>query len=436
MATQVGEIQRTTSAVSTLFHDNFVNEVKSLLKYMDPFAELFSEMGPGGYSFSGTQITSALDDNAAVDFQGTDGYHPDSSYFEPFEWSATCARAYLRRAADEFIVHLGQGNGVYQNYEERLTAQALDAVRRKVGFHVHGSANATVATFVSRTSSTILVVDAGLGHAGQDPTHWLYVGAVLALLNANSSHTTIGVAKVASWTFDSATGQATITFASAIDSGSDGADGDPLVFATSDDSSANNYGVERGYAPNGALNIFDPNESQSTFQGVTLSSHTKWDPARKVSYDWGHVELTEFAEQVAVESNMPVSTESHVVTMHTGAKIEVAKGLLQYQQQSNLGRELQGGWKTVRVGEYDLLASPYHIWDVAYFVDPDSIHVVEPFEPQIWVPDGSEKNRIPDYDGWEWVIRWYGQRLTTTRNRLGVITGIANPNKYNFRPNV
>lgn len=342
---------------------------------------------------------------------------------------------YLRRGADNYLVELGQGNGVYENYEDRLMSQAMDAVERKTGFHVHGSANATVCTFVSRTDADTLVVDAGLGHAGQNPVDFVAPGSVLALLDAGSAFATIGVAKVSSITFDSSNGQATINFASDIDTGSAGEDGDPLVFATSDDSTANNYVVERGLAPNGLLNLIDPNQDQSTFQGVTIASNPRFDATRFTSTDWGHVEARKFMTQLSASSNMQVSPESHVMTMHPGAEIELAKGLLNFQQQENLGRTLEGGWETVRVAGFDVLSDPYHLWDVVYFIDSDSIHVIEPVPPEIWAGDGAQKARIADYDGYEWFIRAYHQRITTTRNRLGAIIGVANPDKYDFTVN-
>ena len=136
-----------------------------------------------------------------------------------------------------------------------------------------------------------------------------------------------------------------------------------------------------------------------------------------------------FLAQIAAKSNSPVSAQSHTLTMQTGAKIELAKELLAFQQAAQLGRVLEGGWTSVRIGEFDILDDMYHIQDVVYALCPEDIHVVDlDGEPAVWAGDGSEFLRLSDYDGKEWFLRHYVQRFASRRNRCGALTGVTNPN--------
>jgi len=186
------------------------------------------------------------------------------------------------------------------------------------------------------------------------------------------------------------------------------------------------------------MDIMDPDAAATTLLGLSESTYVRWAPQVRASSDWGHVELMEFVEEISAKSNSEVNAQSHVITMQNGVRIELAKDLLPYQQQSNLGRTLQGGWQTVRVGEFDVVASHYHLQDVVYCLCPEDLHVVDlDGEPSVWAGDGSQFSRIANYDGAEWFIRHYVQRFASRRNNMGSLTGVSNPNaeRYNAHPN-
>lgn len=433
----VSDLQRTAANISTLVHENYQNEVLPWVKHIDPMAGLFESIGDGGYSLVGETLNIAAEDDFSGGFMGTDGYLPNHQYTPNVELSTTAKRLYVRRAADNFLRKLADTPGAYEQFFARLNKQMLDAAKRGTAFHVHGSTNATVCTFVSRTSATVLVVDAGYGHAGTAPAQFIAeAGQYMALLDASNSYATIGAAEVSSVTYNTSGTTATITFATDIDTSSTGADGDPLVFATSSDSSAANYVPERGYAPLGLLDIIDPDDSISTLMGLAESASTRWNPVRRASSDFGHVEIMEFLAEIAAKSQSEVSTSSHVITMQEGVYIELAKDLLPYQQQSNLGRTLEGGWKAVKVGEFDCLKSAYHLHDVVYAICPEDLRVVNLSELSTFAEDGSQFDRIVDYDGVEWFMSAYLNRFPVRRNRLGALTGVTNTNhnRYSAHP--
>ncbi len=433
MASQVTYIDRTAANISTLVHENYYNEVKPWLDHLDPVAAVFESIGDDGYSLIGEKLQFGADAQFQMQFMGTDGYLPDHTGFDPVEPSTTPARLYKRTAADNFLLALAVRPGAYEDFFARLNFQMLDSVKRGTGFHVHGSKEAKVCTFVSRTSATVLVVDAGYNHASTSPTMFVDDGVVMALTDANMSDATIGTAAVSSVAHNTSPTTATVTFATDIDTSSTGADGDPLVFSTSVSSSANNYVTEQDNAPNGLGDIIDADANNTTFMGVSESTYARWTPHRLASSDFGHIELMEFMEQIAARSNSEVTAGSHIMTCQNGVKIELAKDLLAYQSQYELGRTLRGGWQTVMIGEHELITSHYHWHDVLYCLCPEELHVVDlDGEPSVWSGDGSQFNRIADYDGKEWFLRHYVQRFCSRRNNMGALTGITNTNAQRY----
>lgn len=430
---KIANVDRAASDISTLVHENYVNEVKPWLDHISPLAGLFNSLGDGGYSLVGEKIQFARDYTYRGGFMGTDGYLPEPEAVDPLELQFTPARLYARSAVDNFLAASAVRPGAYEEFSARLMTQMWDAVERGTTRHIHGGSDATVCTFSSRTSATVLVVDAGYGYAGASPAMFLEPGMTLALLDASSSYATIGVAKIDSIDYDTSATTATITFASDIDTSSTGADGDPLVFATTNDSSDSHFVTERNNAPLGLLDIIDPNDDLTAYGGLTESSWQRINPIRRASSDFGHIEIMEFLAEIEAKSNSPVSAQSHVLTMQKGAEIELAKELLGFQQQAELGRTLQGGWQAVRIGQFDVLSDPYHIPDVVYALAPEDLFVVDlDGEPEVWAGDGSPFQRLTDYDGKEWFIRHYVNRFAGRRNNMGALTGVSNPNKQRY----
>lgn len=441
---QVANIDRTQANISTLVHTNYVNEVKPWLTHISPLAGLFSEIGPGAYTLIGKELTFAADNKFRGGFMGTDGYIPEPETVDPVNLTTTPARLYASSAVDNFLAALAVKPGAFEDFSARLVDQQWDAVDRGTTFHIHGGSAATKCVVTSRTSSTVVVVEDGYGFDGAQPTMFLDEGMTLAALDATDSYAVLASAKISSIAHNTSATTATITFASTIEGSGTIAAGDLLVSATRVVASAaaaaadSAFVTERSKAPLGLLDIIDPADAQTTYLGLTESSTPRVLPVRRASSDFGFVEIMEFLEEIAAKSNSPVSAQSHVLTMQSGVKIELAKELLPYQQQAQLGRTLQGGWQTVRVGEFDLLTDMYHVPDVVYAICPEDVHVVDlDGEPAVWAGDGSEFQRMTDYDGKQWFIRHYTQRFASRRNRLGALTGVVNPNKerYSAQPN-
>lgn len=438
---KVANIDRTTTNISTLVHENYVNEVKPWLAHNSPLAGLFSQIGDGGYSLIGKKLVIAADNSYRMGFMGTDGYIPEPVAVDPVNLEFTPARLYASGAVDNFLAALAVKPGAFEQFTDRLTDQMMNAVERGTSFHIHGGSAATLCLVSSRSSATVVVVKDGFGVTGVSPTMFMEPGMICASLDADGALAVLGAAAVSSIarrTTATATAQTdTVTFASSIEGGGTIAAGDVIVQATSGTTTDAHFVTERSKAPLGLLDIIDPADALTTYGAATESSTPRINPYRTASSDFGFVEIMEFLAAIGASSNSAVSAQSHVLTMQEGVKIELAKELLPYQQQNQLGRELNGGWKTVRIADFDLLSDPNHLPFVMYALCPEDLHVVDlDGEPEVWAGDGNQFQRMTDYDGKQWFLRHYVQRFASRRNRLGALTGISNANfnKYAAQP--
>lgn len=428
---QVGNISRTASGdgVANLVQENFAAGVVPHINHLSPVAGLFENLDSGRYTLTGKELVIFTEQDPMLNFMGTDGYLPDAQEIDGARLKTTPARLYSRGAIDHFVEALTQANA-FEDQFSRVQRQIMEGIERKTTFHIHGSSAATVATFVSRTNATTIVVDAGYGVAGAPSGLFIERGAVLALLDANDSYSVIGVARVQSKQDNTpSAGQTTVVFESDIDTSSEGADGDPLVFATSTSTSATNFVTERNRAPLGLVDIMDPFNANTTHLNLSETTYPRWEPTRITSSDFGFNEIMSLQYRIAARSQMPVNEGTHVLTLHPGLEIELAKELLQYQQQSNLGMELVGGWQTVKIGQWSVLSDPYHLPTVAYMHCLEDLYVVPLNQEMLGYidEDGSQFQRILDYDGREWALRSYLQRFADRRIRHGMIVGASNP---------
>ncbi len=426
---KVANIDRTPTNISTLVHENYVNEIQPWLTHNSPLAALFSQVGDGGYQLIGKKLVIAADNSYRMGFMGTDGYIPEPSVADPINLEFTASRLYCSGAVDNFLAALAVKPGAFDNFLSRITDQMMDAVERGTSFHVHGGSAATLCKVTSRTSAAIVVVEDGYGFDGTSPTMFIEPGMILASIDVSNSNAVLGADVVSAVSHRTSSTTATVTFATSIEGAGTIAAGDLLVQATSGTTTDAHFVTERSKAPLGLLDIIDPADALTTYAGLTESSTARVNPVRRASSDWGHVEMMEFEAELSASSTSPVSEASHVWVMQKGNEIEIAKELLPYQQQANLGRTLEGGWKAVNVGGHDIVSDPYCIPSVAYLLCLEDFKVVNlDGDPAVWAGDGNQFQRMTDYDGKQWFLRHYVQRFATRRNRSGAITGLANSN--------
>lgn len=418
------------STLGTLLHDNYVNGIKPHYRLMDPIATLFDEVGPGQYTLVGKKVVFSADLRLPGGAMSSSGYLPAHQEVQPVNLEFSASRMYRRVAVDNFLEQIASGDGAYEDYAGRLQSQAWDSLAWMTSRHIHGSSAATVAEVDARTSATSITIKNGMGYAGQPPTQFLEVGMWVTALDASNAFAVLGAAIITNINHTTNT----LTFGTGIDNGTVlVAAGDPLVFSTTYNVNADYFETERGKAPLGLLDIIDPKAQNASYLTVSESAFPRIKPLRRASVSFGEVELMEFLSELRTRGMTQVSTDTHVLSAQEGVVMELAKSLVPYTTIETKGRELEGGWTTVRIAGHDIITSAFHVFDTLYAHDPSVYRQVDlDGEARIYQEDGSMYNRLDDYDGKEWFIRHYMQRFAERRNTLGALVGIANTNAVRY----
>lgn len=437
MSIPTDHMARFPQDVDQLLQINYKGRVQPWLGVMSAVSALFSDLGPGEYTYDGQVLRFAGDYTYRNGGMGTTGFIPRPHYVDPVNLDTNAARIYVSGVVDNFIVAAGEGPAAFENFMDRQMEQMWDAFERAMVRMTHGSSLGTLCVVESRTSATEIVVRDGYGYPGTEPTMFLEPEFWVTALDSSAAFAELGTAIIASIQRNTpVAGQATITFATDIDDGvTTVASGDVLVFSTSDDPTDDWFETERGNAMLGLIDLLDPNDVLTNYLTVPLATHQRLQRIRSVSGDWGEVEFMEFATEIQSRSNKPVTPESHTFTLHPGAKIEMARTLIPFTQIEQKGRELPGGWTAIRLAGHDLVEDPYHVPDVCYGICYENAFQVDlDGDPRIWDGDGSQFQRLIHFDGKQWYARAYRNRFLNTRNRCGALVGITNPGSFRYVP--
>jgi len=183
---------------------------------------------------------------------------------------------------------------------------------------------------------------------------------------------------------------------------------------------------ERNICPNGVGTILDPTAASSTVFGIAEGTWENWKPYRVASTTFDHLEVQEHHQQLESKRGMDVNPQTDVCVAHGSLIAQLARTLMAYQQQANLGGELQGGWTGIKIGNMDIRKDNYFYHDVLATFYVDSIKRVPlgrdaGFEEQ----DGSMWNRIADWDGMEAHVKEYMNYVCTMRGANAALTGVT-----------
>lgn len=422
-----------TNDLSGLIHANFKGRVYPHIEFMGPTLSIFDTMGAGEFNLLGSKLVFSGQLLYSGGAMATPGDIPDHEYADSTQFETVPARIYVRRAVDDFAVSRAQGEGAFDNFINRVMEQMWEAFERTQNRHVHGSTNGYIALAngVTTNSNQTLVLKDGLNWTGADPLQFIEPGMTLAWLDASNSLAVGGTGVVASVDYSANE----ITFAAAFDGTPAIAADDPIVFATTNDSSATYFATEYGNAPLGLQDLIDPNSNNSTYLSVAEATYPRLQPVRETAATLDEVVIMEFAKKIQSKSTSPISPQSHVMTCSPGAVIELAKSLLPYTQINQKGQDLQGGWETVRIGGFDFAEDPWHLPDVIYALCKDDARVIKlDGDERLYAEDGSAWSRLADFDGREAFARVYLQRILTRRNRCGSLSGFTVSNSTDYTP--
>ena len=414
--------------ISGLVHEIYAGEVKPNVSSWSPTAQIFQDAGPGQYRIDGQKLVWAVELTYAGGAMGTSGKLPDHMYVDSVEAEATPARLYVRRAIDNFIeARAVRGPGSFGDLLGRMFDQMWDAFGRMEIRHAVGGSNGTLCKVKSRTSATVFVVDDGYGHSGTAPLMHLEPGMTIAWVDVTNSNTLTGADIIASIAYSTDT--ITMTNGSVWDPGTDMADGDLIVNATMDDVSGAYFESEYTNAPNGLLNIVDPDSDATTVFNISETTYPRWQPFKEASGTFDHIEVTEHFRHLRAKSTAPVTTSTHVCVASGAVIAELARTLVGFQQQTSLGRTFEGGYEAVRIANMDFIEDDWQIHDVLYTLSLEDLFSIDlDGEADYFAEDGSQFSRLNDEDAKEWFVRMYKQNIADRRNRCAALTGVTMSN--------
>ena len=420
IGSQVSNVQ-SISDLSGLVHQVFRGKVLPSVSWESVTATMFQRAGEGDYTFVGSELVGAADLQRPSGAMGSGGKLPDATDFDAVQWKTTPKRRYRRFAVDNFTEARASGEGAFENFAQRVFDQLWGAWRLMEIRHAIGGTAGTLCLASSRTSATVWVAKDGYGYSGMSAAIMLDEKMTIAWYDVSS--TDIGGAGVISSINYT---NSTVTMAADWEEGADmlAAD-DPIVAATTTATTADYFDTERNNAKNGLLNIVDPGGSLTTVFNISQTTHRRWKPYRKTSSTFDTIELTEFLQQLQVKSTMPVGPDSHTIVMNPALYATLARSLLTYQRQMELGKTFEGGYQAVRVAGYDVAPDDYQLHNVVYALCNEDLYTVSLVEAGFFDEDGSMYSRLADYDGKEGFVRDYCDSFSPRRNRHGALTGVS-----------
>lgn len=425
------------SDLSGLAHEVFRGMVLPAVRWSSVTQQIFADAGEGDYTYEGSKLVGATDLQRPTGAMGTSGHLPNAAHFDAVKWETTPVRRYRRFAMDNFTEARATGEGAFEDFAQRVYDQLWGAFRLMEIRHAIGGASGTLCKVSSRTDTTTWVAKDGYGYPGMAGGIMLDVGMEIAWIDVSNSNAVGGAGKIQSINYTNGT----VTMAAAWDTnGTSAAANDIVVAATTTSTSASYFDTEYNNAKNGLLSIVDPAGELTTVMNISQTTHPRWKPYRVASSTFDTIELTEFMQKLQSKSTFEVTPDTHTVVMSEASEATLARTLLTFQRQQNLGKTLQGGYETVKFGRYDVAADAFQLHDVAYALCEEDIKTVSLVEAGFFDEDGSMFSRLSDYDGKEGYVRDYCNSFSDRRNRHGALTGISqhssvDPDDFNPIPN-
>ena len=404
-----------------LTHEVFRGTVLPAVRWESVTAQLFASAGEGDYTYRGKKLVGATDLQRPTGAMGTDGKLPDAADFDAVNWETTPVRRYRRFAVDNFSEARATGEGAFGDFSERVFDQLWGAFRLMEIRHAIGGSAGTLARISSRTSATVWVAKDGYGYSGMSGTIMLDEDMVIGYVDVSDSNNIGGAGKIKSINYSTST----ITMVASWEGTNAPVANDLVVAATTTSTTADYFTTERNNAKNGLLSIVDPGATLTTALNISQTTYPRWKPYRETSSTFDSIEVTEFLQKLEAKSTFPVTADTHTVLMAKASYATLARTLLTYQRQLNLGKMLEGGYQTVKVGEYDIATDPYQLHDVMYALCQEDLYTVSLVEAGFFDDDGSMYSRLADFDGKEGYVRDYCNSFSPRRNRHGALTGIT-----------
>lgn len=420
---QQGNLQA-LSDIPEQVHDVFTKGVVDLVQRESPTADLFEDLPSGDYKFSGDTLHGAVDLQFKSTGMATSGQIPDFNGTDVTEWDVTPIQRFDRVAKDLFVTERASGEGAYEDQEVRLQRKLWESWDNMTKRHTIGGASGLLGKVSSRTSSTVFVMKDGYGNASTNPCLHIAKGTILAWWDMTATAAIDGAGVVSS--VDYSTNTVTMGSAATWEPADTLAADDLIYMASTDNISTDYFVAERNLAPNGVGTILDPTAGSSTVFGIAEGTNENWKPYRVASSTFDHLEVQEHHMALGAKRHMPVSPQTDICVAHGSLIAQLARTLMAYQQQSNLGGELQGGWTGVKIGNMEVRRDDFFYHDVLATFYMDSLKRIPLGRDAGYEDgDGSKWSRIADFNGMEAYVSEYMNYVCTNRGANSALTGVS-----------
>lgn len=426
LGSQANNVSSTSDLDGGLAHDVFVGKVVNNVRRESPAAMVFNDAQQGEYRLEGSTMKFAAKLRHAVGGGATDGKLPDAVPSNAVQGSLTPIRRYHRIAMDNLTAKRVTGSGSFEDLSDWLFDEFWEAWKNFEIRHAIGSSTGTLAKVSSRTSSTVVVLKDGFGHAGTNPIQHIEVGSILAWYDVSAAGIG-GAAKVSAK--DDSTNTITLDSATTWEPSATVAADDLILVATTNNINNGNFVSEYNLTPNGIGTILDPDAASSTVHGIAQGTYPRWKPVRRTMGTCDHLELSDFFAMLGAKRMLPVSPDTDVCVAHPGPIRQIGRSLMGLQQQAYTGGDLRGGHAKVFVDGVPLVEDGSFYHDVIAVLHTPALYRVNlGDEPSgLWAGDGSEWSRIADFDGKDGFAAEYMNFFSSMRGYHGALTGISTP---------
>jgi hypothetical protein len=415
------------SELTGLTHDIFVGQVQKNVRRESAAAMLFQEAGAGQYHMEGQNMVFATDLNTIGGGMASSGNLPDHVGLDAVQGKITPIRRYRRIALDNLVELRASGPGAFENLGTRIVDLLWESWKNMEIRHAIGASSTLIGTVESRTSSTAFVIKDGYGNVGTNPTINLIEGMPIAWWDITATAAIDGAAKISTATpINHTTRAITVDSATTWEPGDILAAGDLIYACTTNNISTDYFEAERNLGPNGLGTIVDPSAGSTTVFNISETTNPRWKPFRKDSVTFDHLELTEHWLQLGQKRGFEVTPGSDVVITFPSARAQLARSLIGFQQQTQLGGTLTGGWTGLTVNGIPIKADGFFYHNVCMTLHTPSLYrVTLGGEADFKAEDGSQWSRIADFDGKEAYVGEYMNFFCTHRGANGALTGIT-----------
>jgi len=357
-----------------------------------------------------------------------EGYLPDPTTAREKQGRLGIARTYATVQLDGLnIKATDDKKGAYISASKKVVQDVMEQWQLEQSRILHGDGLGVRALVKSRTSATVVVLDApyGIESSGPGNLH-LVVGDTCASLDAGSSNALLAKAVITDISLSG--DDATVTFGSTIEGSGTIAANDIIVTAvpTATNSGDTSYGAE----PFGLMAITDVEANFATFEGI---ADDRWLAQKLTSTTVDETILMKLLNTIRNKGGVDWRSNPKALLLLTTTGIwqQYGDSMLGIRRFNAPTMELNGGFRGVQVAGGTLIDDPWCPRGRIYAIHtPDTLFVDLMDFGKISFQDSPKWQRMSNRDAYEAVFASYWNYGVTKRNTHGVLSGITDTVDY------